>query len=76
MSQGLFLAISTYHAKQPHLTYQNIWAVPSALNASSSRNIVVECHKFNMPLHARDLANFHTLKIQRIKLGIDKVAEI
>jgi hypothetical protein len=76
MCEGLFLAISTYHAKQQHLTYQNIWPVLSASNASSSHNIVVDFHKFNMPLHADGLADFHTLKIQRIKLGIDKVAEI
>jgi hypothetical protein len=76
MSEGLFLAISTYHAKQQYLTYQNIWPVLYALNAFSSHNIVVEFHKFIMLLHANDLADFHTLKIQRNKLGIDKVAEI
>jgi len=64
MSQGLFLVISTYQTKQPHLTYQNIWPVPSALNASISHNIVVDFHKFNMSLHTNDLADFHMLKIQ------------
>jgi len=46
------------------------------VNASSSHNIVVEFYKCNMPLHENGLANFHKLKIQRIKLGIDKVAEL
>jgi hypothetical protein len=76
MRQELFLVISTYHAKQPHWIYQNIWPVSSSINVSSSDYILVDFHKFNMSLHANDLTNFHTQKIQRIKLGIDKVAEI